>query len=120
MTPATLMLMFVIGSKMLLLVAGTDSQMLFDMQILNTPAAHPQINLPIIMVGIVKIRVIKVPMMIAAFITRIDFLRPNATTLPPTKLPTNRPTILEFENKVVYSFACAEFHPNFLIKTGAV
>jgi hypothetical protein len=95
------MLMFVIGSKMLLLLAGTVSQMLFDMQMLNTPAAHPQMNLPIIIVGIVLIKVMEVPKIIAAFIAKIALLRPIATILPPTKLPMNRPTILEFEKSVV-------------------
>ena len=93
--------MLVIGSKMLLLLVGTDSQMLLDMQMLNTPAAHPQINLPIIRVGIVRTRVMKVPTIIAAFIARIAFLLPKATTLPPNKLPTKSPTMLELETKVV-------------------
>ena len=65
-------------------------------------------------------RVIKVPMMIATFMSRMALLRPYATTLPPTKLPINRPTILELDISVVYSFACIESQPNFKMKTGAV
>ena len=99
------MLIFVIGSKILLLLAGMVSQMLLDMQILNTPAAHPQMNLPIMIVGIVRIKVISVPTIIAAFIIRIAFLRPKATIFPPNKLPIKSPTILEFDIRVVYSFA---------------
>ena len=99
------MLILVIGSNMLLLLAGTVSQILLDMQILNTPAAHPQMNLPIIIVGIVRIKVIRVPTMINAFIIRIAFLRPRATILPPIKLPIKSPTMLEFDTRVVYSFA---------------
>jgi len=68
--------MFVIGSKMLNLDAGIVSKMLLNIMILNTPEAHPQINRPIIIVGTVKIRVIAVPIIIAAFIKYIDFLLP--------------------------------------------
>lgn len=60
------------------------------------------------------------PIIIAAFIARIAFLRPKETILPPKKLPIKRPTMLEFDTSVVYSLAYSESQPNFFIKTGAV
>lgn len=95
------MLIFVMGSNKLLNLYGEVSYILLDVQMLKTPAANPQRNLPIRRVGIVKINEIPVPMKMIAFIAKIALLRPNFTILPPKRLPMNSPTILEFEMRVM-------------------
>lgn len=61
------------------------------MQRVKTPDAHPHINLPIMSVGMARIKVIRVPTIITAFMTRIALLRPKAKTLPPKTLPIASP-----------------------------